>query len=112
LRGRKLLKIKELGRVAANILKIVVNRWNLFADFGVVVREMPKYILIVLSMEIARNAFLANKSDVHEQVPNTNIKFICSEVREKMLFREGRLFMNFGPTPTSKLFVLNSKSRK
>jgi hypothetical protein len=39
---------------------------------------------------------------VHEQVPNTNIKFICPEFKEKLLYAEPECFMNFRPTPTSK----------
>jgi hypothetical protein len=38
---------------------------------------------------------------VHEQVPNTNIKFICPVFREKMLYTEGRQSMSSGPMPTS-----------
>jgi hypothetical protein len=47
---------------------------------------------------------LERKTTIHEQVPNTNIKFICPEFKEKMLYAESRRFMNFGPTPTSTSF--------
>jgi hypothetical protein len=43
---------------------------------------------------------------LHEQVPNTNIKFFCPQFKEKMLFREDRRFMNFGRIPTSTSFYI------
>jgi hypothetical protein len=43
---------------------------------------------------------------VHEQVPNTNIKFICPQFREKLLYTEGRQSMNSGPAPTSTSFMV------
>jgi hypothetical protein len=77
---------------------------NFIADFGVVCREMPKsflfvllspnclnpwdgfvedgyaslrHLLLAMTVESTGNAFLAKDRTVHEQVPNTNIKFIC-----------------------------------
>jgi hypothetical protein len=82
---------------------------------------MPKYFLFMLSLTTPRPLLRKEGRDsaslrpanaqndgqfkrgvsVHEQVPNTNIKFICPEFKEKMLYAEPVQFMNFGPTPTS-----------
>jgi hypothetical protein len=71
---------------------------------------MPKSFLLLLSPEISGNAFSSRKRAVHEEVPNTNIKIICPLFRKKMLYAEGCWFMNFGPTPTSSLFIVRVKS--
>jgi hypothetical protein len=99
---------------------------------------MPKYFLFVLSYWESRgrkNCLIPSDSSrsirpscgrtnyaqndgrfkertlVHEQVPNTNIKFICPEFKEKMLLREGRRSMNFPPTPDQVLMTFGSVGR-
>ncbi|HWF43932.1 MAG TPA: hypothetical protein VG537_04755 [Candidatus Kapabacteria bacterium] len=44
----------------------------------------------------------AKDKRVHEQVPNTNIKFICPEFKEKMLFYEGSPVHEFRPNTNIK----------
>jgi hypothetical protein len=53
------------------------------------------------------DAQFKRRSSVHEQVPNTNIKIICPEVGEKLLYAEPGRFMNFPPTPTSTYFRIS-----
>jgi hypothetical protein len=47
---------------------------------------------------------------VHEQVPNTNIKFICPQFKEKKLYTESRRFMNFPPHQHQEYFINGSPS--
>jgi hypothetical protein len=41
---------------------------------------------------------------VHEQVPNTNIKFICPEFKEKMFLDKKPTLHEFSPNTNTKLF--------
>jgi hypothetical protein len=73
--------------------------WDCFEENG---SASLRHLLLAMTVETAVNSFSMKGRDIHEQVPNTNIKFICPEFKEKILFKKGRWFMNFGPTPTSK----------
>jgi hypothetical protein len=90
---------RNRGKQFCGQLKFCLNPWDCFEENS---SASLRYFLLAMTFETADNFFLGKATRVHEQVPNTNIKFICPEFKEKLLYAEPECFMNFRPTPTSK----------
>jgi hypothetical protein len=80
---------------------------NFYGGFGVVYCEMPNYLLFVPIF-----GYCLNPLDCSPRFLNIENRSAWLRQVVKTFFKGSRGFMNFGPTPTSSLFVLDSKSEK
>jgi hypothetical protein len=94
----------EESKQSIGQLKFFLNSRDCFEENS---SASLRHFLLAMTIETSGNSFLGKAVMVHEQVPNTNIKFICPGFKEKVLYAEPNLFMNFGPTPTQSYFDIS-----
>jgi hypothetical protein len=92
---------RNRGKQFCGQLKFCLNPWDCFEENS---SASLRYFLLAMTFETADNFFLGKATRVHEQVPNTNIKFICPEFKEKMFLDKKPTLHEFSPNTNTKLF--------